>query len=228
METVYKNNKTKLRSIMKYGYYGSLSKNTGYIAGTITLKKIDDEIENKRKLRHEILKRFYDDITNKLLFKKITCFKMIVDSRRIWNNDFLNFKIEKNDFIAYPKVSIAGIEKSYNDDINECLEIIFPFIKGMCQIHKEIDLLENNFYDSILVKLMGSLKPIFSISGDGISIVHDDELKQSQYEDLVRFLETYKYEILNNVSIFDNESLNPYRTDLTKRKALSIYKRGMK
>ena len=227
MNTIYEIYKIKLNSAMKYEDYGSLSKNVGYLPGSITLKKINDEIENKRRLRYEVLKKFYDDTTNKLLSNKITGFKMIIDSRKIFVDDFLNFKLEKNDFVAYPKISATNIlENSYNDSINKCLEIIFPYIKGLYQVKKESNLLDNSFYDLLYVKLMGCFKQIFTISGDGVNIVKNPELNKNEYEELNRFLETYKTKILNNIKIFDNEALEPYRTDLTKRKVLSIYKRG--
>ena len=45
---------------------------------------------------------------------------------------------------------------------------------------------------------------------------------------LEKYFQEHYSEILSKVSVYNNESLDKYRTDLNKRKALAIYKRGIK
>lgn len=67
------------------------------------------------------------------------------------------------------------------------------------------------------------------INGDGVSIDDEHSLKEKYlYDKLVNYYLLNKDDILRNIKVFNNEALDPYRTNLSKRKALSIYKRGIK
>lgn len=228
-KTIYEHTLNKLQNVLVYRDNGILTNNMGYLDGSLTLANIQDDITNKRMIRYEILKKFYEDLTSKFMSKKITNFKIYIDPKKIWNGTYLNFKLVIDDKMFTPLISNSSILIDYDD--NDILKIILPYIKGLITLNEETSLLNNDFYESLLVNLVGGKKPIFSISGDGVNLIkYDPQTKNDEYQlkKLFNYYASHQNEILERVDVYDNVALLPYRTDLSKRKALSIYKRGIK
>lgn len=216
METYIKINKfdryiSMLKDIKENEAIAILLENIGYIHGEINLKKLENDIINKRKIRYSVIKAFYDDATNELVKHKINNFKLYVDPKEIFKESKLNLVI------------------SYKGDKDSCKEIITPYITKIENFRKVDSLLDNNFYHKLLISFPGVYQPIFMINGDGVSIDDEHSLKEKYlYDKLVNYYLLNKDDILRNIKVFNNEALLPYQTDLSKRKALSIYKRGIK
>ena len=216
METYIKINKfdryiSMLKDIKENEAIAILLENIGYIHGEINLKKLEKDIINKRKIRYSVIKAFYDDATNALIKHKINNFKLYVDPKEIFKESKLNLFI------------------SYQGDKDSCKEIITPYITKIENFRKVDSLLDNNFYHKLLISFPGVYQPIFMINGDGVSIDDEHSLKEKYlYDKLVNYYLLNKDDILRNIKVFNNEALLPYQTDLSKRKALSIYKRGIK
>ncbi|MCI5701663.1 MAG: hypothetical protein MR266_02705 [Erysipelotrichaceae bacterium] len=216
METYIKINKfdryiSMLKDIKENEAIAILLENIGYIHGEINLKKLENDIINKRKIRYSVIKTFYDDATNELVKHKINNFKLYVDPKEIFKESKLNLVI------------------SYQGDKDSCKEIITPYITKIENFRKVDSLLDNNFYHKLLISFPGVYQPIFMINGDGVSIDDEHSLKEKYlYDKLVNYYLLNKDDILRNIKVFNNEALLPYQTDLSKRKALSIYKRGIK
>lgn len=216
METYIKINKfdryiSMLKDIKENEAIAILLENIGYIHGEINLKKLENDIINKRKIRYSVIKAFYDDATNALIKHKINNFKLYVDPKEIFKGTKLNLVI------------------SYQGDKDSCKEIITPYITKIENFRKVDSLLDNNFYHKLLISFPGVYQPIFMINGDGVSIDDEYILKEKYlYDKLVNYYLLNKDDILRNIKVFNNEALLPYQTDLSKRKALSIYKRGIK
>lgn len=216
METYIKINKfdryiSMLKDIKENEAIAILLENIGYIHGEINLKKLENDIINKRKIRYSVIKAFYDDATNELVKHKINNFKLYVDPKEIFKESKLNLVI------------------SYQGDKDSCKEIITPYITKIENFRKVDSLLDNNFYHKLLISFPGVYQPIFMINGDGVSIDDEHSLKEKYlYDKLVNYYLLNKDDILRNIKVFNNEALLPYQTDLSKRKALSIYKRGIK
>lgn len=216
METYIKINKfdryiSMLKDIKENEVIAILLENIGYIHGEINLKKLENDIINKRKIRYSVIKAFYDDATNALIKHKINNFKLYVDPKEIFKESKLNLVI------------------SYQGDKDSCKEIITPYITKIENFRKVDSLLDNNFYHKLLISFPGVYQPIFMINGDGVSIDDEHSLKEKYlYDKLVNYYLLNKDDILRNIKVFNNEALLPYQTDLSKRKALSIYKRGIK
>ena len=216
METYIKINKfdryiSMLKDIKENEAIAILLENIGYIHGEINLKKLENDIINKRKIRYSVIKAFYDDATNALIKHKINNFKLFVDPKEIFKESKLNLVI------------------SYQGDKDSCKEIITPYITKIENFRKVDSLLDNNFYHKLLISFPGVYQPIFMINGDGVSIDDEHSLKEKYlYDKLVNYYLLNKDDILRNIKVFNNEALLPYQTDLSKRKALSIYKRGIK
>ncbi len=216
METYIKINKfdryiSMLKDIKENEVMAILLENIGYIHGEINLKKLENDIINKRKIRYSVIKAFYDDATNELVKHKINNFKLYVDPKEIFKESKLNLVI------------------SYQGDKDSCKEIITPYITKIENFRKVDSLLDNNFYHKLLISFPGVYQPIFMINGDGVSIDDEHSLKEKYlYDKLVNYYLLNKDDILRNIKVFNNEALLPYQTDLSKRKALSIYKRGIK
>lgn len=216
METYIKINKfdryiSMLKDIKENEAIAILLENIGYIHGEINLKKLENDIINKRKIRYSVIKSFYDDATNELVKHKINNFKLYVDPKEIFKESKLNLVI------------------SYQGDKDSCKEIITPYITKIENFRKVDSLLDNNFYHKLLISFPGIYQPIFMINGDGVLIDDEYILKEKYlYDKLVNYYLLNKDDILRNIKVFNNEALLPYQTDLSKRKALSIYKRGIK
>ena len=198
--------KTKLE---RYGSYVNTEK-LKKAWNNFSDEKMNDII-NKRKIRYSVIKAFYDDATNALIKHKINNFKLYVDPKEIFKESKLNLVI------------------SYQGDKDSCKEIITPYITKIENFRKVDSLLDNNFYHKLLISFPGVYQPIFMINGDGVSIDDEHSLKEKYlYDKLVNYYLLNKDDILRNIKVFNNEALLPYQTDLSKRKALSIYKRGIK
>ncbi len=216
METYIKTNKfdryiSMLKDMQENEGMAILLENVGYVHGELNLKKIENDIINKRKIRYSVIKTFYDDATNALIKHKINNFKLYVDPKEIFKESKLNLVI------------------SYQGDKDACLEIITPYITKIENFRKEDNLLDNDFYHKLLVSFPGVYQPVFMINGDGVAIDDEHSLKEKYlYDKLVNYYLLNKDDILRNIKVFNNEALDPYRTNLSKRKALSIYKRGIK
>lgn len=196
--------------INKFDRYISILKDIKENEVKSNLKKLEKDIINKRKIRYSVIKSFYDDATNELIKHKINNFKLYVDSKEIFKESKLNLVI------------------SYQGDKDSCREIITPYITKIENFRKVDSLLDNNFYHKLLFSFPGIYQPIFMINGDGVLI--DDEYILNEkylYDKLVNYY-LLKDDILRNIKVFNNEALLPYQTDLSKRKALSIYERGIK
>lgn len=214
METYIKINKldgciSMLKDVIQKEKTAILLENIGYIHGEVSLSRIEREIIYKRKIRYNVIKNFYDDATKALINHKINNFKLYVDPKEIFIGSKLNLVI------------------SSQGNKDSCIEIINPFISKLENFKKENSLLDNDFYHKLLVSFPGFHQSIFMINGDGVSIDDDYSIKEKFiYDRLVSYYLSHKDDILKNIKVFDNEALEPYRTDLSKRKALSIYKRG--
>lgn len=221
----------RLANILRYTDFGKLSENTGYLFGSLTLEKISHEIINKRQLRYAVLKQIYDDITNKLIHNHIQNFKIYLDPRQIYNGDYLNLQLVINNTTIEPFINQSGIQSHYNSYIDNSLDLMFPYLRSLLNYRRINSLLDNDFYNDLLVNLAGTRSISFKLNGDGISIIiNNQRLSENKYviTSLEKYFQEHYKEILSKISVYNNESLDKYRTDLNKRKALAIYKRGIK
>ena len=101
IDIVSENLTNRLDNILRYSDFGKLSENIGYLSGSLTLEKINQEITNKRQVRYAVLKQLYDDITNKLIKYHIQNFKIYLDPRQIYNEDYLNLQLVINNTRIY-------------------------------------------------------------------------------------------------------------------------------
>ena len=115
-KTIYEHTLNKLQNVLVYRDNGILTNNMGYLDGSLTLANIQDDITNKRMIRYEILKKFYEDLTSKFMSKKITNFKIYIDPKKIWNGTYLNFKLVIDDKMFTPLISNSSILIDYDDN----------------------------------------------------------------------------------------------------------------
>lgn len=231
IDIVSENLTNRLDSILRYSDFGKLSENTGYLSGSLTLEKINQEIVNKRQIRYAVLKQLYEDITNKLITYHIKNFQIYLDPRQIYNGDYLNLQLIINNVIIKPFINQTGVHSYYNSYIDGCLDLMFPYLKALLDYPKVNSLLDNDFYNDLLVNLVGTKLISFKLNGDGFSIIINNlRLADNKYviTSLEKHFQEHYEEILSKISVYNNESLDKYRTDLNKRKALAIYKRGIK
>ncbi len=233
MKSKYDSIKSDLMNIIKYTNYATLSSKEDYEDGIINLKRLEEEIKNKRQIRYEILKALYEDITNKLLSKKITNFKIYIPSENIFIDKYLNITFEINDNLEKILINKNGIIEYMSNDSKEVLEslkMIIPFIRNFLKLTKEDSigsLLNNDFYDNLFVSLVGHNYRLLVINGNGINLIEDSSLSNLETKNISEFYNDNKSEILKKVYIFNNTILNRYKTELSKRKVLSLYKRGI-
>ena len=221
----------RLDNILRYTDFGKLSENTGYLSGSLTLEKINHEIIKKKQVRYAVLKQVYDDITNELIHNHIQNFKIYLDSRQIYNGDYLNLQLVINNTTIKPFINQSGVQSHYNSYIDNSLDLMFPYLRSLLNYRRFNSLLNNDFYNALLVNLAGTRSISFKLNGDGISVViNNQRLAENKYVfmSLEKYFQEHYSEILSKVSVYNNESLDKYRTDLNKRKALAIYKRGIK
>lgn len=231
IDIVSENLTNRLDNILRYSDFGKLSENIGYLSGSLTLEKINQEIVNKRQVRYAVLKQLYDDITNKLIKYHIQNFKIYLDPRQIYNEDYLNLQLVINNTTIKPFINQSGVQSHYNSYIDGTLDLMFPYLKSLLDYKNTNSLLDNDFYNDLLVNLAGTRLISLKLNGDGISIViNNQRLSENKYviTSLEKHFQEHYEEILSKISVYNNESLDKYRTNLNKRKALAIYKRGIK
>ena len=200
---------------------------------TITLKKINSEIRKKRQLRLLILKSFRNDLEK---FIRRDDPSISFDERKLFENGYLAIDFLENDKVSHCLFQDDGNINSafnfYSTNMTRVIENIKPYIRNIMDFEKETSLLGNNFYDYIYAIVSTSLSNFrFVISGDGVNISKSDLLNASlttdEYDKIMHYFAYHYRRILEKILVYDDTSLDTYRTNLSKDKALAIY-RGQK
>ena len=112
------------------------------------------------------------------------------------------------------------------------ISTLYKYIEGLFRVlenEKTSNLLSSNFYDYLYL-LFSDYKEEFLINGEGARLsVYSSVFKNLTDEeelDALKFFYDNRDLILERIFFNDNKILDNYRTSVSKRKALSIYKRG--
>ena len=124
-------------------------------------------------------------------------------------------------------ISNRGIENaSFNTkEIEKKVDLIFPYIKGILKLKEKSNVLDNEFYNDVNI-YNSDIEKVLVLNGDGIVLPFRDyyDLDDNELQKLRGYYYNNWNSILNNINITDESLLNTYRTDVSKQKALAIYK----
>ena len=229
--------KTIIKQLDRMSYYGMqaiLSDSLKFQNGMIPLAELNSKILTMSSIRNEILKKFYQDIKNELKKRKEVTISVSLDPRKLMVDDYLNLNInigsdKINCLLSKDRVINSSC---YIPDLDMATSIIYPYVEGLFRLLDLEDtknLLSNSFYQDLYVNIDCLLKRLV-INGNGVNVSLEDLDKLSlstreKLEILSYYYENIK-EILSKVLVFNDDILNRYKTEVTKRQALSIYRGG--
>lgn len=199
----------------------------------INLYKLDEEIKRVRELRNYIIKLFEQDsfkVIKGMRFpyiKDIT-YPIMIDYKKLFEGDLLSLKVFTSKYIyANTKVGDKGlIDTDINSyDINIIISEITKYIEGLYRIKEESKILDNSFYDEVDIMLYYKYLQKLIVSGDGVKLpINSYKLDSYERSELLRFYYDNLKAILKRIEVSDSEKLDNYRTNLSKRKLLELYR----
>lgn len=226
---------SEFNNIIFYGTEGVLINQEGEKKGFKTLEEIRLDLENLKSIRESLLQTFKNDS-----LKAISSFKDKNDikfpRRGIIQMDYLDLQILINNTRVYCLLSKNGIESINPSDlqIEEKISKMLPYVKSLLNIYQDIktrSILANDIYNDLYVSLDGKIKELI-INNNGVILPDSSISKLNLTLDEKIELIAYYYDnltnILEKILIKDDIILDNYRTNLSKKKVLTNYKRGIK
>lgn len=229
------NGKQNLDYIITYGTGGKLLREEEPKKGFKTLDEVRCDLENLLLIRESLLEIFKTDV-----LKKITKHGEKNDLKfpqgGIITMENLNLKLIIDGKSVNCLLSDSKIESMDTSDIKieERINKILPFVKSLLLLYKDDEtrnILANDIYNDLYVDIDNQINNLI-INNNGI-ILSDlslEKLKLTNLEkvELIKYYYDNLKKILEKILILDDKILDNYRTDLSKRKVLSLYKRGIK
>ena len=219
-----------LKSIVN-GKIVRFSLGSGNGSSLVSLKTINDERCEFRNIRYSVIDEFTNEIKEQ--FNTIKGSKIEEDVNfqvnpiKLFDEDN-NLEIKIKTILGDTTCSIDGdkIIKSTSDtsDLHEKVAIIMPYVKKLLEVRKYTKLLENEFYQDTDIKDL-DIK-VLMLSGSGIFLPFKDytELNDYDLQDLLSYYYSNLTNILKNILVNNDEILELYKPDITKEKAIGIYK----
>jgi len=226
---------SELNNIIFYGTEGILENNEGEKKGFKTLEEIRLDLENLKIIRETLLQNFKKDS-----LKAISSFKDKNDikfpRRGIIQMDYLDLQVLINNTRVNCLLSKKGIESINTIDkkIEERINKMLPYVKSLLNIYQDMEtrsILANDIYNDLYVSLNGKIKELI-INNNGVILPDSSISKLNLTLDEKIELIAYYYDnltnILEKILIKDDIILDNYRTNLSKKKVLTNYHRGIK
>ena len=196
----------------------------------INLHKLNEQIKDLRYIRNYILEKFKNDVKNEfdnIIGSRIDEHKNIdFDPKMLFLSKYLFLTIPTMFGDTTCLVSEHGIENaSFNTpELEKKLNLIFPYIRGILHLKEKSNVLDNRFYNDIYIYDSNSNK-VLVLNGDGIFLPFRNyfDLDENLPELLFYYYQNLD-SILENINVPDGEILDVYRTNVSKQKALAIYK----
>jgi len=196
----------------------------------VSLDKINNEIKESRYLRNYIVEEFKNDIKKEfdiLRGSRIEREENVeLNLEKLFNHDYLEITIptilgdtlcllSSNDLIA--STSSIG-------DLDEKLKVIRPYVKKLFDLKKETHILDNEFYQD--VNIFDDEERVLVMHGGGILLPFRDykDLTKENLQDLLSYYYKNWNTILKNILVYNDQILERFKPDITKEKALGIYK----
>ncbi len=199
-----------------------------------SLWKIKQEIEKYRELRTYIINLFEQDVITtirKTSFKylKDVPYPILIDNKKLFIDNELAIKVFTKELVYENCLfSKEKIEKGDRD----CFELaliyaeVNPYVRGLFNVLKESNLLNNSFYDDLEVMLDNENIKKLIINGEGIRLPIEEfyKLNMQDKNELLKFYYNNLKKILKNIMIFETKELNNYRSNISKKKVLELYR----
>jgi len=196
----------------------------------LTLAKLSKQIEDLRYIRSIILEQFKKDSKEAL-----KPYNGIIKEEENINFDHRMMFLSKYLFMNIPTtlgdvgclLSDKGIESTTSaptSELEKKIELLRPYIRGILRLNKESNVLSNDFYKDI--NLYDEDSKSLIINGDGIVLPFREyfDLTEEEKQDLLGYYYSNWNKILSKINIPDEEVLDNFRTNVSKQKALAIYK----
>lgn len=220
--------------MMTHTTMGNLNTKIESKKGLITLYELDLDILKMKLIRESILDKFKQDTL--LTFKKYNLksnAKISFNPNKLLSGSYLDLKLLVDNEEFNLLISKYRIEKydDYKFVVDQKISQVFKYIEGLFRIletEETKNLLLNDFYSIIDVDFYDYIER-FNINGNGITLsLYNSLLENLKLEDKIKalhyFYENYN-EILKRVFVLNDLILDRYRTNISKRKALAIYKK---
>lgn len=207
--------------------------NFGYLTNNniIKLRKLDLQINDLRYIRNYILATFKKDVSSKLndrIDSKIVEKNNIeFDPRMLFLSKYLLLTINTTMGDTTCLVSDKGVESATfeSNELEEKVELLLPYIKGILNLRSKSNVLDNEFYNDVGI-YNKNFEKVLNLSGDGIVLPFKNynELTEEELQELLHYYYSNWHNILENIEVDDIDILKVYRTNVSKQKALAIYK----
>ena len=195
----------------------------------VSLSRIQNEINEFRNIRFDLLKKFQKDIDNELDFKKgskIDYNRVSFSPTSLFIEDYLALYIANalgDSLCLFNKngmVSTSG----FGYELEEKSEIILPFIKKLFNVKENSNVLDNSFYDTY--PIYDDNTKVLNINGDGITLPFYEysDFENEEVQELLGYYYSNYKDIIKNILIPNTEKLNNYKTNDNKEKVLKLYK----
>lgn len=225
----------ELNKVMIYGREGILINKLEEKKGFKTLEEVRSDLEKLKSIREELLNAFRNDS-----LREINSFKdkneIKFPRRGIITMNYLDLELFINSRRVSCLLSKNGIESINTNDlkIEEKISKMLPFVKSLLDIYNNTDtrsILSNDIYNDLYVLFDSPIKELI-INNNGV-ILSDSSLSKlnltlDEKIELIGYYYDNIKSILEKILVKDDIILDNYRTDLSKKKVLTYYKRGIK
>lgn len=228
MSRLYLNDLESIKNgrMQRYSLYGDMKS-----ISLVSLSKIDYEREEFQRIRNFIIKMFQEDTKeefDRLYNSKIhTEEKVDLNHEKLFLDDYLSVTIPTILGDSHCLLDENGMVSStgFGSDLEKKVKLIMPYVKRLFELKKQSHVLDNEFYSKLDILNTG-LDKVLYLYGGGILLPFNDykELSSEELQKLLVYYYQNYNEILKNILVPNGESLNKYRLDINKEKALSIYK----
>lgn len=223
-----------IENMKPFNTFGNLQEKEESKSEIITLNDLEKDIRSMSLQRRNLLYQFKKDVENTFFkYDKENDVRLEFNSRKLLAGLYFDFVLKVGDEeirILLSKYRIE-YEDHYSYALYDKMSQIYKYVEGLFRVlenDETYNLLLNSFYEDLYVNLDCGMDKL-RINGDGISIpIYNPEYKIPLTDKhlVFNYFYTHKKEILERVLLEDNTILDRYRNDSSKRKVLSIYKRG--
>ena len=198
------------------------------IDSLISLRIIDNRLSELRRIRSYIIELFKEDMEKRVKGDKINSRESIIlNPERLFLNEYLSLIIPTalgDNHCLFSKDTLVASDSMMSELENKA-ELILPYIKRIYEVAENTNLLDNEFYDNINI-YNDNYDNVLNLNGNGVVLPFNDynDLDDIEKQELLKYYYSNLQAILKNILVPNTEVLDRFKENITKEKALELYK----
>lgn len=223
-----------LNNIKTYTAYGVLNKHLETLEYLTNLSTLDKKIYQMKLVRCALLEKFKSDLEKTFRKYNSQDVRLEFNPKKLFQGNYLDLSLINKDESYNILISKNKIENAskYSSLLDEKINQVYKYIEALYRVFENSDtnnIVSNSFYETMHLTL-SSYQEEFLINGDGVRILPYNFvfnlLSEEEQLAALKFFYDNRIEVLEKIFLTDDKLLDNYRLNTSKRRVLSLYKRG--